>query len=551
MSDKPPVLDAPAPPPAAHVRRHRRGSFQVVWLLPIVAALIAGWLVWRSASREGPHIVITFRTGIGVTAGQTKVRYKAVELGTVTAVRLSPDLTTVEMQANMLSSAEPMLTSKARFWVVRPRLASGSISGLDTVLSGSYIEMDPGKPSGLLQTRYTGLEDPPAVRSGEPGTSYTLKADRIGSLGSGSPMFFRDIQAGEVLNYDLGANGNGVAIHVFVRAPYDKFVRPDTHFWNASGIAVDLGAQGIQLRVSSLQAALTGGIAFDDTGAPDIEPSPPGSNFPLFNDEAAARDAGYSTQIKLVTYFDGSVRGLAVGAPVDMNGIQIGTVTDVHLLFDPSGATSRVAVHMQVQPQRFLPPDQIRASDTLRTAQRLVQHGMRAELSTANFVTGQMLVAFQFVSGAAPAEARLEGDEVVLPGTSGGLDSITSNLSAIAEKLRALPLDQLMHNLTDTLHGIDEMVNNPALRGALANLDAASKQLPAVTRQLDSTLAQASKLVASANAGYGNGSEFGRNMDRVLQQASDALRSVRLLADYLSVHPEAVIRGRTAQGTRQ
>ena len=553
----PPANPAAAKPPAtdrlppAQVRRHRRGGFQVVWILPIVAALIAGWLVWRNVSREGPHVVITFRTGTGITAGQTKVEYKAVQLGTINAVHLSQDLKGVEVEVNMLSSADRLLTKSARFWVVRPRLASGNISGLDTVLSGSYIEMDPGTPSGARQTRFTGLEDPPAVRSGEPGTAFTLTTQRIGSLGSGSSIFFHDITAGEVLNYDLKPNGDSVTVHIFVRAPFDRFVRADTHFWNASGIAVDLGAQGVQLRVTSLQAALSGGIAFDDARGLDAKRSAPNTVFPLFNDEATARNAGFNTQVKLVTYFDGSVRGLSVGAPVELNGIQIGTVTDVRLLFDPQGGTSRVAVHMQVQPERFMPRDQIHPGDTLAVAQKLVARGMRAQLSTANFLTGQMLVSFAFEPDVPAAQARVEGDEVVLPGIAGGLDSITSNLSTIAQKLRSLPLDQVVQNLDATLHGISTLVNGPALRGTLANVDAAARQFPGVARQLDTTLAQAGRLVASANAGYGDGSEFRRNLERLLQQASDTARSVRLLADYLSVHPEALIRGRTGQASSQ
>ncbi len=187
----------------------------------------------------------------------------------------------------------------------------------------------------------------------------------------------------------------------------------------------------------------------------------------------------------------------------------------------------------------------MRPGNTLRIAQGLVKRGLRAQLSTANFITGQMLVAFEFDPNAAPAEARMEGDEVVLPGTSGGLDSITSNLAHIAQKLDALPLDQVARNLSDTLRGISEVVNGPDFRGTLANVDAATKQLPGVTRQLNATLAQASKLVNSANAGYGDSSEFRRDLERVLQESSDTLRSVRLLANYLSVHPEALIRGRT------
>lgn len=544
-----PVHTAPSAESLPRARVHR-GRFHVVWLLPIVAALVAGWLVWRTVSREGPHIVITFRTGQGIVAGQTQVRYKAVQLGTVQSVDLSPDLSQVEVKVDMLATARRMLTGSARFWVVRPRLSSGGVSGLETLLSGSYIEMDPGTPADIGQTRFAGLEDPPAVRSGEPGTAYTLKAQRIGSLGIGSPIFFHDIDAGEVLNYDLNPGGDSVTVHIFVRAPFDQFVRSDTHFWNASGIEVALGAQGVQLRVTSLQAALGGGVAFDDFASEGpASPSPAGSRFPLFNDEAAARDAGFSRQVKLVTYFNGSVRGLAVGAPVDLDGIQVGTVTDIRLLFNPYGATSTVAVHMRVQPERFMARAQIRSGNTLATAQNLVQHGLRASLSTANLLTGQMLVAFQFLPDAPPAEARMEGDEVVLPGIPGGLDSITSNLSAIAQELRGLPLDQLTRNLDDTLHGISALVNGAPLRRTIDNVDAAARSLPGVARQLDATLAQTGKLAASANAGYGDNSEFRRDLERLLEQVGDAARSIRLLTDYLSVHPEALIRGRTGSAS--
>ncbi len=405
--------------------------------------------------------------------------------------------------------------------------------------------MDPGQPSGPLQTHYTGLEDPPAVRSGEPGRSYELVANRIGSLGSGSPIFFRDIPAGEVLNYDLGPHGDHVTIHVFVRAPYDSFVTPDTHFWNTSGIAVDVGAQGIQLRVTSLQAALAGGIAFDISKPGQSEkPSPSGTVFRLYDTQELAQAAGYSERVKLVTYFQGSVRGLAVGAPVELNGIQIGAVTGIHLLFDPYTATSRVAVHMEVQPQRFLSPGKQQPGTPLEVARNLVRHGLRAQLSTANFLTGQLLVAFQFDPNAPAADARMEGDEIVLPGTTGGLDTIATNLAAIARKLGALPLDSVVRNLDDALAGIGAVVNGQPLRQTLTNLDTTTRQLPAVMRQLNATLGQVAKLVSSANQGYGERSEFRSDLRRLMQQLNDTARSVRLLADYLSAHPEALIRGR-------
>ena len=218
-----------------------RRSFQVIWLIPIVAALVGAYLAWEAISSEGPRVTLQFRAGDGLTAGQTKVKHKAVDLG-VRSIRLSDDMSHVDVRVDMTRDAAGVLTDQARFWVVRPRLAAGSISGLDTLVSGAYIELDPGQTRGQSKTDFVGLEEPAAVRSDQPGHTFDLTADRIGSLGSGSPVFYRDIAAGKVLGYDLGPNGRGVTLHTFVRAPFDGYVRQNTHFWNASDLAFELGA---------------------------------------------------------------------------------------------------------------------------------------------------------------------------------------------------------------------------------------------------------------------------------------------------------------------
>ena len=209
----------------------------------------------------------------------------------------------------------PFLTDKARFWVVRPRLSSGSLAGIETLVSGSYIEMDPGERGGAQQYEFTGLEKPPGVRSGEPGTTYRLRAERIGSLGPGAPVFYRDIVVGEVLGYDIG-NGLGPAtVSIFVRAPYNGFVREGSHFWNASGLSVQIGNSGIHIEMASLQAVLSGGVAFDAPKDPDAAPAPAEQEFPLYRNYAEAQSAGYKARQEFVTYFETSVRGLTPGAP--------------------------------------------------------------------------------------------------------------------------------------------------------------------------------------------------------------------------------------------
>jgi paraquat-inducible protein B len=568
---QPPSAGEAAPEgPYSHI--HTRRPFHFVWLIPIVAAVVAGFLAWRAISERGPTITITFLTADGLVAGQTKIRHKAVDLGTVRRITLSEDMAHVTIEADMRREADRYLTETASFWVVRPRLTAGNISGLDTLLSGSYIELDPGAQRGAPKTEFVGLEEPPAVRSDVPGTSYLLKAERIGSLSSGSPVFYHDIAAGEVLGYDAHPTepDQTIDVHVFVRAPYDKLVRSDTHFWNASGLNVELGAQGVQLRVESLQALLSGGIAFDTPKTDhDATLAAAGASFTLYNDQAAAATAGFRERIPFLVYFRGSVRGLAVGAPVELFGIQIGTVTAVSLEFDPTGQESRVAVRFEIHPELLLRQDQLRDSDPIDVSRRMVAHGMRVQLRSANLLTGQLLVAMDYFQDVPAEKVEVQDGVVVLPVVPGGLDSITADVGQILRKVDALPLGAIAQNLNEALAGVRGITAGPELRQSLRSLtdtltsvdelvhkaDAgagpALKRLPEIAQGLQAVVDRAGKLVGSADTGYGADSEFRRDLQRLLEQVSDTARSVRLLADYLDQHPDALLRGRPGgTGTR-
>ncbi len=555
--------DGAAPGEASVRRRH----LSLVWIIPVVAVLAAGYLGVRALNDRGPLATITFNTADGLTAGQTQVKHKAVGLGTVEDITLAKDLSHVIVKVRMNSQGEHVLTDHARFWVVKPRISSGNISGLETLVSGAFIAIDPGDPGGSPKTDFIGLEQPPGVRSDEPGHIYRLEAVTVGSLSEGTPIFYRDIPAGEVLGYDFGDGHGPVTVSAFVRAPFDKFVHPQTHFWNASGLNVSLGAQGLHLEVESLQAVISGAVSFDSPKESWSGPmAPDDAKFHLYENKAEADAAGFNQRIPLVTYLQSSVSGLGSGAAVNVFGMQVGNVTDVKLLLDPVSGVVKVRVAMEIQPERVFPPDSFATKlDPAKVFGALVGQGMRAEVDTASYVTGQKNITLTFVPNAKPAGIALENDIIVLPGQGGGLDNIMGAVSDVASKLQQIPFAQIGENANALIGTLNSTVGSPEVKSALRSLSATLKdaqvlvrdtdtglqptlkKLPEISAQLQDTLKHANAALASVSGSYGEDSDFQRNIERVLAQASDAVRSVRLLSDYLTRNPSALILGRTSQ----
>jgi paraquat-inducible protein B len=554
------------PPPQIGAGRR----FSLVWVIPVVAVLIALWLGYRWLSQEGPTVTLTFLSADGLTAGQTEVRHKAVTLGTVAAINLSPDMSHVIVRLRMKREAKPALTDQTRFWVVRPRFTPGSISGLETIVSGSYIELDPGSGGGEPRTSFTGLETPPAIRSDEPGRTYVLRGNRLGALSIGSSIFYRDVTVGEVLGYDIGKPGDPVTLYAFVRAPYDSYIHEGSYFWNASGLSVQVGSSGVKLELQSIQAIFAGGLAFDTP--PEGLATPIASSnaeFPLYDDEATAAASHFKERIHYLVNVRGSVSGLTVGAPVELYGIQVGVVTGIQLHVVP-GSPPEVQVRLDIEPERVprtgpAPTPQKVSSDIAA----LVAQGMRAQLRSANFLTGQLLVALDFFPDADPAAVTVQNGENVMPDQPADLENIQHNLGNISRKLDRIPFDQIGQNLNRVLEGADHIVNGADLRSSLHDLSAtlaqardlvrkanagagpALQRLPKISQDLQDTVERASRLVGSLNQGAGGNSEFGRSLDRLLNQVSETARSVRLLANYLDEHPESLIRGRTSSASEK
>jgi paraquat-inducible protein B len=418
--------------------------------------------------------------------------------------------------------------------------------------------------AGKSQRDFVGLEDPPVLGAHVPGRTFLLKSKRIGAVSVGSPIFFRDLSVGEVLGWDIADMAEYVTIHAFVRAPYDSYVHDQTRFWNASGVSIKLGGTGVDVQMESLKALLLGGVAFE-TPVRDIHTAetPEDHVFPLFADRDTANAASYTRKIPAISYFSSSVSGLAPGAAVTVHGLKVGEVTDVRLTYDAAKDTVLAPVRYEIEPERVVGVGQRVFNTDAESVQALLKGGLRASLQSASLITGQQNVALDFVTDAPTAEVSMDGPDYVVPATEGsGFAGLTASATELLNKVNTMPFDQIGKNLDGILKSVNEVTQTPQMKKALTELAAmiasaqnmvqnlnsglspAARQLPEVTAGLQKTLTNANKLLLSLDSGYGDNTKFNRDMDRLLAQANDALRSIRALSDLLARHPEALIKGR-------
>ncbi|WP_426689460.1 intermembrane transport protein PqiB [Rhodanobacter ginsengiterrae] len=520
------------------VVRRRRFNASLIWLVPALAAAIGLSLVVSNWLQAGPHIVISLQSAEGLEAGKTPVKYKNVVIGRVSKIHLSGDRSHVLVNVALEKSAEAFATSGTRFWVVRPRIGLGGVSGIGTLLSGAFIGADVGD-STKYQDEFKGLEIPPPVTHGAPGRSFVLHSDDLGSLDIGSPVYYRRIQVGRVVSYQLDKDGKGVSLQIFVDGPNDRFVTHSSRFWNASGVDVSLGANGLSLNMQSLATVLAGGVAFQDPPGPhDSSPAAEDDAFKLFGDQSTAMAPPDGTPHYIRMRFEQSVRGLAVDAPVEFLGINIGKVVSVRLDYDEQKQRFPVVVGALIYPQRLgAAYDKLEAlakangenPDLSQMIGRLVEHGLRAQARTGNLLTGQLYVALDFVPKTPKVAFDASAKPLTIPTVPGSFDKLQEQLAEIVDKLDKIPFDSIGHNLDQTLAGLNATIKQ--VNG---------QTLPAVK----DTLHGVQQTMGTANDALAGDSPLQQNLGATLEQVQRMARSLRVLTDYLGGHPEALIRGR-------
>ncbi|MGH7182236.1 MAG: intermembrane transport protein PqiB [Nitrospiraceae bacterium] len=532
--------------PEARAVRKRGWSVQFIWLIPIVAALIGGWLVVKGIMDKGPTITITFKTAEGLEAGKTKVKYKSVDIGDVTHISLAGKGKDVEVTVELDKRAESRLVEDTKFWVVRPRIAGGMVSGLGTLFSGSYIGVDPGT-SEIKRREFVGLEVAPLITGDVPGRQFILRAENLGSLQAGSPIFFRQEAVGSVVAHELNEDGQGVTFKIFVNSPYDQYVTPSTRFWNASGVDISLDATGIKVDTQSLASILIGGVAFETLpGATKESPAEENREFRLSTTRSEAMKRADTISHPAIMYFDQSIRGLSIGAPVDFRGIVIGEVKSMGVEFNEAESKFRFPVTLELYPSRILSlmknalrDGEINPTDLVsRRARwdRMVAAGFRGELKTGNLLTGQLYIAIDFHPNAPKAEIDWTGPGPVLPTISGGFQELQETISNIAKKIEKMPLEEIGTDLRQSIVTLNRTLNSA---------DKMVKRLDAdVTPTAKSALEEARKTLQTVEKTLAIDSPVQHETQETLRELNRTMQSLRLLGEYLERHPEALVRGK-------
>ncbi len=470
------------------------------------------------------------------------MRYKEVVIGRVTGIVLSDDHTHVLVHVRLDQREKHFAAADTRFWVVRPRLGLGGVSGLGTLISGAYVAADAGTAPDT-RTDFIGLETPPAVLRGKQGRAFAVHSDDLASLDIGSPVYYRRMQAGRISGYRLDDDGKGVTIQLFVDAPYDRFVTRSAHFWNASGIDLSVSASGLKLKTESLATVLAGGVAFqafDDSAPP--QPADEGTRFEMYADVAAAMRPPDGPELDVRMRFNETLRGLVVGASVDFRGISIGNVKSINLDYEPTTQTFPADVIATIYPQRlgrinerFFEEGKGRVN-FIAVLSSLIDHGFRAQLRTGNLLTQQLYIAIDVVPNAKPAKLDASTTTLEIPTAPGSFDALQRQLTEIVDKLDKVPFEQIGNELRDTLHG------TRVLLGKLND---------EVTPQARAVLEQAQQALKTLDRSLAEDSPLQRGAGHTLDEVSRAAQSLRALADYLTRHPESLLRGKGGESAPQ
>ena len=512
-----------------------------VWIIPVVTALIGAWILFYHFSHQGPEVTLITTSADGIEAGKTTIKSRSVNVGKVEAVSLSDNLQQVIIKARLDAGMDKMLKGDSVFWVVKPQIGREGISGLGTLLSGAYIELQPGA-KGEEKNDYKLLDAPPLASPDAEGIRVVLTSDRAGQLNPGDPVLFRGFQVGSVETSHFDPTLRQLRYQLFIRAPYNRLVTSNVRFWKESGVSFDMSAQGMRVQMGSLTTLFGGGVSFDvPEGWEPGDEAVNSATYQLFDDQRTIQNSLYTKHIDYVLFFSDSVRGLQPGAPVEFRGIRLGTVGQVPYQIPGTAgqidSDYRIPVLIRIEPDRFnkMLGDSFNMNEHLLSA---LKGGLRASLKSANLLTGSLYVDLDFYPNAKPWNGPKEIDgQVLLPTVSGGFAQIQQKLMATLDKINALPLNPMIEEATRTLAESQKTMKSTQKTLDSLNAIVSSKEMKDLPQDMQKTLLQLNRSLQ----GFQPGSPAYNKMVDDMQRLDETLRELQPVLKTLNHKSNALV----------
>jgi paraquat-inducible protein B len=528
-------------PKAATANIKPTKAISAIWIIPVVALLIGAWMVYDHISNQGVLINIEFNTAEGLEINKTQIKIKNVVIGKVTDIQLNDDSEKISVGARINNKQSSLLLENSQFWVVKPRIGNQGVSGLDTLLSGAYIEFSPGK-NGQEQNQFIGLESPPVTPVGTPGLHITLDNKGDKSFQVGDPILFRGITTGKIEHTFFNAEERIVYYNVFIESPYDKLITNNTRFWQVNGVEVDLSADGIRIETGTVQTLLSGGISFDiPAGQPVGEPVTDRQYFTILPNKDAINENDYNHSIKYMLLFSDSIRGLKPGAPVEFRGVKVGQVLRTDMAYQDLGnlldENTLIPIMISIEPARLgLTDEPVSVEQTRKNLDQWLQDGLQAELATGNLLTGSKIINLQYAQASSLA-LQMFNSHRVIPTVASNIDQILLKANQVMDKINKLPLNEIATNTNEAV--IETTKSLKILQRSATKIDEIMSAPD--SQQLINTLNTTLSNINSIAENYTQGSQGQKALQENMDLLKQVLNQLQPLLLQLNQQPNSLI----------
>ncbi|KZN38620.1 mammalian cell entry protein [Pseudoalteromonas luteoviolacea S2607] len=511
-------------------------KFSVIWIVPIIAILITGWMLYQHQSNKGHVIFLKMENADGIIAGKTEVKVRSVQVGIVETLRLQIEQNAVIATIRINKHYDSLLTEDAKFWTVKPRVDETGISGLNTLLSGVYIELLPGE-SDRSASLFTMQDQPALISPDVDGVRYSLTAANAEVLDVGTGIFFRNYKIGQVESAKFNEKTLEMDYGIFINSPYDELISKNVIFWVNSGIEVDLSTEGIRVSTGSLSKLIKGGISVDYPPAAEAdELARENTQYKLHKNFAVALERRFDLFDLYLIEFEQSIKGLRPGAPVEYRGMRIGTVEQVPAQLVRDGQplyfqqdNTSIPVLIKVEYGRIYDVDEQAKQYWQGNIEKWIKNGLRASLKSGNLLTGAVYIELDFYSSAKPESIAKHSIYPILPSVPSGFTALSEQVMALLNKLNKLPLSDTIGEAKDTLTAYKQLgLETEKLIKELNNKKVSEKvdknltQLQGTLVQLTASLKQFEKTLATYQQGSG-----------VMEQLTDTLSELESLSNTL------------------